>query len=147
MIKTVAAALALTLAVLFGLGAANAAAPQPAGFTIALKIVVEGNQRIEESTVLSYMVVKEGQPYNQAQIDQSLKTLYATGLFSDASRKDLSASVSWSAHVSARSRIAAREPDVVSNSSSRWLRGFSRACIKVGSAPGAAGARECAFRH
>ena len=86
MIKTVAAALALSLAVLFNLGAAHAAAPKPqpvVGATIALKIVVEGNQRIEESTVLSYMVIKEGQPYNQAQIDQSLKTLYATQLFSD----------------------------------------------------------------
>ena len=82
MIKTVAAALALFLAVLFGSGAANAAAPQ-SGAQIATKIVVEGNQRIEESTVLSYMVVKEGQPYTQAQVDQSLKTLYATGLFSD----------------------------------------------------------------
>jgi outer membrane protein insertion porin family len=99
MIRTVAAALALVLAVLLSAGAANAAPPhRPAGpppavgapaaapavdGQIALKIVVEGNQRIEESTVLSYMVVKEGQPYNQAQIDQSLKTLYATGLFSD----------------------------------------------------------------
>src|SRR5262245_35147974 len=83
MIRTVAAALALISAMLFGMGAATAAAPQTMGTTIVLKIVVEGNQRIEESTVLSYMVIKEGQPYNQAQIDQSLKTLYATGLFSD----------------------------------------------------------------
>ena len=47
------------------------------------RIVVEGNQRIEESTVISYMVIKEGQAYSQAQVDQSLKTLFATGLFAD----------------------------------------------------------------
>ena len=47
------------------------------------RINVEGNQRIEESTVLSYMVLKEGQVYSQAQVDQSLKTLFATGLFAD----------------------------------------------------------------
>lgn len=47
------------------------------------RIKVEGNQRIEESTVLSYMVLKEGQAYTQAQVDQSLKTLFATGLFAD----------------------------------------------------------------
>ena len=47
------------------------------------RINIVGNQRIEESTVLSYMVLKEGQAYTQAQVDQSLKTLYATGLFAD----------------------------------------------------------------
>lgn len=47
------------------------------------RIKVDGNQRIEETTVLSYMVLREGQPYSQAQVDQSLKTLYATGLFAD----------------------------------------------------------------
>ncbi len=88
MTRTVAAALALIAAVLFSVGPVSAAAPRqaaaaPAQSAIVLKITVEGNQRIEESTVLSYMVVKEGQPYSQAQIDQSLKTLYATGLFSD----------------------------------------------------------------
>src|SRR4029079_7966321 len=83
-IRTVLAALTLIAAMLlFNVEAASAAAPQAVGGTVVLKIVVEGNQRIEESTVLSYMVIQEGQPYNQAQIDQSLKTLYATGLFSD----------------------------------------------------------------
>src|SRR5260221_9731013 len=95
MIRTVTAALALIAAVLFSVGPVSAAAPRqravaphpavmaPAQGAIVQKITVQGNQRIEESTVLSYMVVKEGQPYTQAQIDQSLKTLYATGLFSD----------------------------------------------------------------
>jgi outer membrane protein insertion porin family len=56
---------------------------QEAGGPAVQRIVVEGNQRIEESTVVSYMVIKQGMPYTQAQVDQSLKTLFATGLFAD----------------------------------------------------------------
>ncbi len=48
-------------------------------------IRVEGNQRIETSTILSYMVVAPGEPFDQAELDRSLKTLYATGLFHDVS--------------------------------------------------------------
>ncbi|MBL8781972.1 MAG: outer membrane protein assembly factor BamA [Alphaproteobacteria bacterium] len=56
---------------------------QPADGPSVQRIQVEGNQRIEESTVLSYMVIREGQPFTQALVDQSLKTLFATGLFAD----------------------------------------------------------------
>ena len=64
------------------LGVAPTFAQQADGPAVQ-RINVEGNQRIEESTVLSYMVLKEGQVYSQAQVDQSLKTLFATGLFAD----------------------------------------------------------------
>ncbi len=47
------------------------------------QIVITGNQRIEASTVQSYMVVRQGDPFDPARIDQSLKSLFATGLFSD----------------------------------------------------------------
>ncbi|MBO1323673.1 outer membrane protein assembly factor BamA [Acetobacter sp. TBRC 12305] len=46
-------------------------------------IRVSGNTRIETNTVLSYMVVRPGDPFNQDDLDRSLKTLYATGLFRD----------------------------------------------------------------
>ncbi len=60
-----------------------AAAVDPlAGGTIAA-IRVEGNQRIEESTIRSYMLVQPGDPFDSDRLDRSLKTLYATGLFSD----------------------------------------------------------------
>ena len=55
---------------------------QLAGGTIA-DIKVVGNQRLEPGTVLSYMLVRPGDPFDPAQLDRSLKTLYATGLFSD----------------------------------------------------------------
>ena len=48
-------------------------------------IRVEGNQRIEEGTIRSYMLVAAGDPYDADRVDRSLKTLYATGLFSDVS--------------------------------------------------------------
>ncbi len=52
-------------------------------------IQVEGNQRIEASTVRSYMLVQPGDPFDADRLDRSLKTLYATGLFSDvALRRD-----------------------------------------------------------
>jgi outer membrane protein insertion porin family len=48
-------------------------------------IRVEGNQRIEAGTVRSYMLVQPGDTFDSDQLDRSLKTLYATGLFSDVS--------------------------------------------------------------
>jgi len=55
---------------------------QLAGGTIAA-IKVEGNQRLEEGTIRSYMVVQPGDPFDPERLDRSLKTLYATGLFAD----------------------------------------------------------------
>jgi outer membrane protein insertion porin family len=50
------------------------------GGTIAA-INVSGNQRIESATITSYMVVQPGDPFDPGRINDSLKTLYATGLF------------------------------------------------------------------
>ena len=46
-------------------------------------IDVIGTQRIEDETVRSYMKIVPGDRYDPALIDQSLKSLYATGLFAD----------------------------------------------------------------
>lgn len=46
-------------------------------------IRVEGTQRIEASTVRSYLVVQPGDPFDPDRVDQSLKALFATGLFQD----------------------------------------------------------------
>ncbi len=42
-----------------------------------------GNQRIEDGTIKSYMLVAPGDPFDPDRLDRSLKTLYATGLFQD----------------------------------------------------------------
>jgi outer membrane protein insertion porin family len=66
----------------------TSALAQLAGGTIS-SIRVEGNQRIEEGTIRSYMLVAQGDPFDPDRLDRSLKTLYATGLFSDVSlRRD-----------------------------------------------------------
>ncbi len=47
------------------------------------KIVVKGNRRVEVETVLSYLQFVRGDRYDAAKVDNSLKSLFATGLFSD----------------------------------------------------------------
>lgn len=47
-------------------------------------IEVRGNQRIEAATVRSYMLVQPGDPYDADRVDRSLRTLFGTGLFKDA---------------------------------------------------------------
>ncbi|WP_336986859.1 outer membrane protein assembly factor BamA [Altererythrobacter aquiaggeris] len=46
-------------------------------------ISVAGAQRLEPNTIVSYMRLRAGQPYTQADADEALKDLYATELFSD----------------------------------------------------------------
>jgi outer membrane protein insertion porin family len=70
--------------------AANpAAAPAaPAQQRIIQHIVVTGTQRVEADTVLTYLNMREGDAYDPAQADQALKALFATGLFTSATRLD-----------------------------------------------------------
>ena len=48
-------------------------------------IVINGAQRLESSTVLSYMKLRVGQTYTQEAADQALKDLFETELFKDVS--------------------------------------------------------------
>ncbi len=61
--------------------ARTAAVSVPSG--VIADIRVEGNQRIESGTIRSYMLIAPGDRYDADRVDRSLKTLYATGLFSD----------------------------------------------------------------
>jgi len=56
---------------------------QPQAPQIISRILVEGNQRIEPRTVLSYLLVKPGDPFDQERIGLSVRALGATGLFAD----------------------------------------------------------------
>jgi outer membrane protein insertion porin family len=68
-------------------GAASASTTPPSGLELAMTggtiqaINVTGNERIETGTIQSYMVVQPGDPFDPDRINDSLKTLYATGLF------------------------------------------------------------------
>ncbi len=57
--------------------------PVRAGTPTVEEIVIEGTQRIEPETVRSYMIIKEGDPLDAERVNQSLKGLFATGLFAD----------------------------------------------------------------
>jgi outer membrane protein insertion porin family len=46
-------------------------------------IRVEGNKRVEPETVRSYLTFSPGDAYDPALVDESLKALFATGLFQD----------------------------------------------------------------
>jgi outer membrane protein insertion porin family len=61
--------------------------PALADAAIASKIDVEGNNRIEVETVKAYMTIKEGADYSSQDLDDSLKSLYNSGLFSDVKVK------------------------------------------------------------
>jgi outer membrane protein insertion porin family len=81
-LKTIAAAAAFmtiapaggTILGIVGMGIAVAQSSQ---------IVVKGNQRVETDTVRAYVSGKSGRSFTAKDIDESLKALYATGLFSD----------------------------------------------------------------
>ncbi len=61
------------------------AAAQTAASGVLERVDVVGNQRIEALTVQSYMTIAAGDPLDPGKVDQSLKALFATGLFADVS--------------------------------------------------------------
>jgi outer membrane protein insertion porin family len=56
---------------------------QETGAPVIHKITLTGNQRVEPSTIYSYLGLKEGGHYNPYDADTALKNLYATGFFAD----------------------------------------------------------------
>jgi outer membrane protein insertion porin family len=92
--RYILASLALVLAVAVGphalvapAEAAQARAAQaraaPGSGDVIRDIRVTGNRRVEPETVRSYLRFNIGDPYDPAKVDQSIKSLFATGLFSD----------------------------------------------------------------
>lgn len=73
--------LALALPVVGGAAAVVGAGIAHAA--VASSIQVKGNQRVEAATIKTYVTIKPGKSYSGADIDASVKALYATSLFSD----------------------------------------------------------------
>lgn len=66
--------------------AAEGGAPIIPGITageVVRRIQVRGNQRVESSTVLSYVPLQAGDVLTPQNADAAIKTLFATGLFAD----------------------------------------------------------------
>jgi len=76
------AVLAFALSVLAPIAAPGIAVSSAYAETVS-SIVVEGNQRVENDTILSYVQVSPGQAITADKIDASVKALFQTGLFSD----------------------------------------------------------------
>jgi outer membrane protein insertion porin family len=73
-----------------------AAQPAPPGATTIVSgqqgtvrsIVVVGNQRLEPETVISYMPLRVGEPYDRETLDAALRALFETELFADVRIRD-----------------------------------------------------------
>jgi len=52
---------------------------------VVSSIDVRGNQRIDDDVVASYLTISPGESFNDFDIDDSVKALFRTGLFSDVS--------------------------------------------------------------
>jgi len=83
-IRVVAAAAMLVAGMQGPLAETALAQSQP----VIREVVIEGVQRVEPSTVRSYLLVQEGDAADPERMDRSLKSLYATGLFSDVSIRE-----------------------------------------------------------
>jgi outer membrane protein insertion porin family len=59
------------------------ARPAAAQGGVIREIRVEGNRRVEPETVRTYLRFNIGDAYDPARVDQSIKALFSTGLFSD----------------------------------------------------------------
>ena len=64
---------------------ASSAAPAPRGEQSGVigRVQVKGNQRIDPQTILSYLPIGVGDRVDSARIDEALKALFRTDLFSD----------------------------------------------------------------
>ncbi|HEX2800673.1 MAG TPA: POTRA domain-containing protein, partial [Phenylobacterium sp.] len=66
-----------------GPGAPTGALAPPVQTGVVQRIIVKGNERIESSTVISYLPIQAGETVDPAKIDAALKALFRTDLFSD----------------------------------------------------------------
>lgn len=72
---------------IIGLLLAGSILTTSAGAAVLKNISVNGTQRLENATIMSYLNVRPGQNVTSADLDDVTKTLFATGLFSDVSVK------------------------------------------------------------
>lgn len=77
-------AIALTAGIVVtGAGVATLATVTIAEAAVISRVDVRGNSRVEASTVRGNLTIRPGASFNNNDIDESVKRLFATGLFSD----------------------------------------------------------------
>ncbi|MFP4313526.1 MAG: outer membrane protein assembly factor BamA, partial [Alphaproteobacteria bacterium] len=62
---------------------ASLVSTQASAQMVVRQIEVQGAERVDPSTVLSYLDLQVGQEINRSSLDSALKSLFATGLFAD----------------------------------------------------------------
>ncbi|RWC41497.1 MAG: outer membrane protein assembly factor BamA [Mesorhizobium sp.] len=50
---------------------------------VVSRVEVSGNQRVDADTIRNYVTIKPGKPFSSSDIDDAVKALFGTGLFSD----------------------------------------------------------------
>ena len=81
-VRSAALALGLFAGSVAGIGTVMLASPA-AEAAVVSNIVVTGNDRIDAGTVRNYILITPGKSFGSAEIDESVKALYGTGLFAD----------------------------------------------------------------
>ncbi|MGA0600676.1 outer membrane protein assembly factor BamA [Caulobacter sp. KR2-114] len=84
--KTRACGAALVTGLALLMGTTAIVAPQVAWAQqsgVVGRIVIQGNERIEQDTIISYLPIQVGDTVDSARVDLALKTLFRTDLFSD----------------------------------------------------------------
>ncbi|CAH2404680.1 outer membrane protein assembly factor BamA [Mesorhizobium escarrei] len=79
-----ASAVALSAALVVpGAVAVQFVATSAAEAAVVSRVEVSGNQRVDADTIRNYVTIKPGQPFSSSDIDDAVKALFGTGLFSD----------------------------------------------------------------
>ncbi|TIM33022.1 MAG: outer membrane protein assembly factor BamA [Mesorhizobium sp.] len=79
-----ASAVALSAALVVpGALAVQFVATSAAEAAVVSRVEVSGNQRVDAETIRNYVTIKPGKPFSSADIDEAVKALFGTGLFSD----------------------------------------------------------------
>ncbi|RWO53740.1 outer membrane protein assembly factor BamA [Mesorhizobium sp.] len=79
-----ASAVALSAALVVpGALAVQFVATSAAEAAVVSRVEVSGNQRVDAETIRNYVTIKPGRPFSSADIDEAVKALFGTGLFSD----------------------------------------------------------------
>lgn len=79
-----ASAIALSATMIVtGSAAVQLAVVSVAQAAVVSSIQVQGNQRVDAETVRNYLTIKTGRSFSSGDIDESVKRLFDTGLFSD----------------------------------------------------------------
>ncbi len=84
-IKTIAYTVLTSIALICVSATILVSSTQSAQAAVISRIEVLGNARMDADTIASYLTIKPGKSYNNGDVDESVKRLFATDLFRDVS--------------------------------------------------------------